>query len=52
MDREIQMRWWIVPADEVPEGEDERIDWLFDWWARIDRWIDQRQTEAGLTPPR
>ena len=24
MDREIQMRWWVVPADEVPEGEDER----------------------------
>ena len=20
MDREIQMRWWIVPADEVPRG--------------------------------
>jgi 1-acyl-sn-glycerol-3-phosphate acyltransferase len=49
MDREIQMRWWVVPADEVPEGEAERIDWLFAWWARIDGWIDERQAEAGLT---
>ena len=47
MDREIQMRWWIVPAAEVPAGEEERIDWLFDWWARIDDWVGERQAEAG-----
>jgi 1-acyl-sn-glycerol-3-phosphate acyltransferase len=52
MDREIQMRWWIVPAAEVPTGEEERIDWLFAWWATVDDWIDERQAEAGLTPPR
>jgi 1-acyl-sn-glycerol-3-phosphate acyltransferase len=52
MDREIQMRWWIVPAAEVPTGEAERIDWLFAWWATIDRWIDERQAEAGLATPR
>jgi hypothetical protein len=48
MDRTIQMRWWIVPAAEVPAGQDERVDWLFAWWARIDEWIDERQTEAGV----
>ena len=52
MDREIQMRWWIVPAAEVPAGAEERIDWLFAWWARIDDWIDQRQADAGLPTPR
>ena len=52
MDREIQMRWWIVPAREVPTGEEERIDWLFAWWARIDDWIGERQAQAGITPPR
>jgi hypothetical protein len=52
MDREIQMRWWIVPAAEVPTGEEERIDWLFAWWATIDDWIDERQADAGLTAPR
>jgi 1-acyl-sn-glycerol-3-phosphate acyltransferase len=52
MDREIQMRWWIVRAAEVPTGEEERIDWLFAWWATIDAWIDERQAEAGLTAPR
>jgi 1-acyl-sn-glycerol-3-phosphate acyltransferase len=52
MDREIQMRWWIVPAAEVPTREEERIDWLFAWWATIDDWIDERQAESGLTAPR
>jgi len=48
MDREIQMRWWIVRAADVPEGEEARIDWLYVWWARIDDWIAERQ---GLRPP-
>ena len=33
MDSVIEMRWWIVPAAEVPAGDAERIDWLFTWWA-------------------
>lgn len=48
MDREIRMRWWIVPAAEVPSGEPERIDWLFDWWGLIDEWIDSQRAEAGV----
>jgi 1-acyl-sn-glycerol-3-phosphate acyltransferase len=50
MDRVIEMRWWIVPADEVPPGEEARIDWLFAWWARIDDWVDERQSAAGVHP--
>lgn len=50
MDREIQMRWWIVPAAEVPEGDQARIDWLFAWWARIDDWIHERQVQNGVLP--
>lgn len=50
MDREIQMRWWIVPASEVPEGDEARIDWLFAWWARIDDWIHERQVQNGVLP--
>jgi 1-acyl-sn-glycerol-3-phosphate acyltransferase len=39
MDKRITMRWWVVPPGEVPAGRQERIDWLYDWWARIDQWI-------------
>jgi 1-acyl-sn-glycerol-3-phosphate acyltransferase len=49
MDKKIVMRWWLVPPDEVPAGRDERIDWLYDWWARIDRWIDKNH--AAENPP-
>ena len=46
MDREIEMRWWIVPADEVPPDREARIEWLFAWWATIDDWINARQAEV------
>ncbi len=39
MDKQIIMRWWQVPRDEIPEGREERIEWLFAWWERIDGWI-------------
>jgi 1-acyl-sn-glycerol-3-phosphate acyltransferase len=50
MDREIHMRWWIVPAGDIPAGAEERIDWLYAWWARIDDWVHERQVEAGALP--
>jgi 1-acyl-sn-glycerol-3-phosphate acyltransferase len=40
MDKRIVMRWWQVPRAEIPAGREERIDWLFEWWERIDTWID------------
>jgi 1-acyl-sn-glycerol-3-phosphate acyltransferase len=43
MDKRIVMRWWQVPHDEIPAGRDERIDWLFGWWERIDTWIDENR---------
>jgi 1-acyl-sn-glycerol-3-phosphate acyltransferase len=39
MDKQIIMRWWRVPREEIPAGREERIDWLFTWWERIDEWI-------------
>jgi 1-acyl-sn-glycerol-3-phosphate acyltransferase len=46
MDKTITMRWWRVPADEVPPDRDGQIDWLFSWWERIDQWIDTHSTPA------
>ena len=39
MDKRIIMRWWQVPREEIPADREERIDWLFGWWERIDAWI-------------
>lgn len=39
MDSTVRMHWWQVPAGEVPDGEAAQVEWLYDWWKRIDDWI-------------
>jgi 1-acyl-sn-glycerol-3-phosphate acyltransferase len=51
MDKRIVMRWWQVPRAEIPEGRDERIEWLYGWWERVDAWIDENRPE-DLSPGR
>jgi 1-acyl-sn-glycerol-3-phosphate acyltransferase len=43
MDKQLVMRFWSVPPEEIPAGEEARIVWLYDWWARIDAWIDEHR---------
>ncbi len=43
MDKELLMGWWRIPREEIPEGRDERIDWLYDWWERIDDWVEHHR---------
>ncbi|MCD6638956.1 MAG: 1-acyl-sn-glycerol-3-phosphate acyltransferase [Nocardioides sp.] len=43
MDKQIIMRWWEVPRADIPEGREERIEWLYAWWEDIDRWIDDNR---------
>ena len=46
MDKQLIMRFWSVPPEEVPAGEEERVVWLYDWWARIDSWIEEHRPAA------
>lgn len=48
MDTQIRMRWWQVPAGEVPHSADERTAWLYHWWRRIDDWIGEQNEAQGL----
>ncbi len=45
MDKQITMRWWQVPREEIPEGREERIDWLYGWWERVDGWIEENRVD-------
>ncbi|QWC86367.1 1-acyl-sn-glycerol-3-phosphate acyltransferase [Nocardioidaceae bacterium] len=45
MDKRITMRWWRVPHTEIPDTEEEQVDWLFTWWAVIDDWVDEHRPE-------
>ena len=52
MDSVVKMRWWHVAGAEVPAGRQERIDWLYEWWAHIDAWIgEQRAASARAEKP-
>ena len=39
----IEMQLWHVPASALPEGNDARIKWLFDWWETLDEWVAARR---------
>jgi 1-acyl-sn-glycerol-3-phosphate acyltransferase len=35
----IRVRFWRIPREQIPEDREARIDWLFDQWELVDRWI-------------
>ena len=51
MDKQLIMRWWRVPREEIPSDRTERIDWLFAWWEEIDQWIAEHRP-VDLLPGR
>ena len=51
MDKQIIMRWWRVPREEIPKGREARIDWLFSQWEAIDRWVEEHRP-VDLPPRR
>jgi 1-acyl-sn-glycerol-3-phosphate acyltransferase len=42
----VELRLWVVGADEVPTERDARIDWLFGWWRTLDAWVGEREGSA------
>ena len=40
LDTVVRMRWWRVPAGDVPPGFDAQVHWLYTWWEQIDAWVD------------
>lgn len=42
----VQVRFWRVPAEQIPHDRDGRIEWLFDQWKRVDEWIAARRSNS------
>jgi 1-acyl-sn-glycerol-3-phosphate acyltransferase len=40
---------WLEPASERPQDPEQQERWLYDWWKRIDEWVEQRG-EGGPQP--
>jgi 1-acyl-sn-glycerol-3-phosphate acyltransferase len=51
MDREVRLSYWTVRHEDVPTDVDERVEWLFGWWERLDAWIEQRRDPSHPTAP-
>ena len=43
MDADVRARFWTVHAEDVPDGRDERRDWLYDWWECMDAWVEENR---------
>ncbi len=39
--RTLRLRYWRVPAREVPTEHAARVAWLAGWWERMDAWIGE-----------
>ena len=48
MDKTLHLRWWFIPAAEVPRDETQLTDWLYQRWETIDAWI--ATTSAAAQP--
>jgi 1-acyl-sn-glycerol-3-phosphate acyltransferase len=42
----LKERMWLAPASERPTDPEEQIKWLYDWWRRIDAWVDSQGEET------
>jgi 1-acyl-sn-glycerol-3-phosphate acyltransferase len=49
MDRDWRVHVWCVPPSEVP-GEAARMQWLLDWWERVDGWVAENESPAAPRP--
>jgi 1-acyl-sn-glycerol-3-phosphate acyltransferase len=36
---------WLSPAAEHPTEPEAQIAWIYDWWKRLDAWIEEQGTE-------
>ncbi len=46
MTGEVRLRWDFVPADGVPRGKEEQVDWLYAEWEAMDAWVALHSTRG------
>jgi 1-acyl-sn-glycerol-3-phosphate acyltransferase len=38
----IELEFWRIAAADVPRAREERIEWIYDQWQRVDAWLAAR----------
>jgi 1-acyl-sn-glycerol-3-phosphate acyltransferase len=41
----VRVAFWRIPAAEIPDGDEARVDWLFAQWRRVDDWVCAHRAE-------
>jgi len=49
VDRSVNVRFWRVPFSSIPKSREERIDWLFENWARVDEWVGRQKAHEVVS---
>lgn len=39
----IYIRIWAIPFDDIPQSEDERVEWLFAQWQRVNDFVGENK---------
>ena len=47
----ISVRFWRVPAAEIPADRDGRIRWLYGHWQELDDWVGERRAAIDESAP-
>ncbi len=42
--KKVHMKFWRIPASEIPRDQEARIEWLHKEWSKVDRWIAENKT--------
>jgi 1-acyl-sn-glycerol-3-phosphate acyltransferase len=49
-DRTLRVQMWLVPPAQIPAAEEARTEWLFQWWQRLDEWVEANADPGGSLP--
>ena len=44
---DVRIKLWRYPASEVPEGEQELTEWLYEIWQTLDDWVGEQRGQAA-----
>ncbi len=46
----IHVRFQRFPGSEVPEGREDKVEWLYDRWQEVDDWVGEKLGAAAPSP--
>lgn len=44
---EIRVKFWRIPAEQIPRDEQGRIEWLYAQWHQLDDWVGHQREQLG-----